>query len=148
MTGRLSDRPMILAASIPHLGQTTPTAALGLRAIRSLLTHLDASRPQTVLDMPLISGKRGDSEPGVGKYVAFPRKSSHIAGVRGQARPYICGYDDRPGDISVTLRSSPFPLWRAYSNTLVYTPSNIDVIVRTGTRDRSNRVRISDETRA
>jgi hypothetical protein len=39
---------MILAASIPHLGQTTPTAAFGLRAIRSLLTPLDAGRPLTV----------------------------------------------------------------------------------------------------
>jgi hypothetical protein len=28
MMGRLSDRPMMRAASIPHLGQTTPTAAV------------------------------------------------------------------------------------------------------------------------
>jgi hypothetical protein len=28
MTGKLSDRPMMRAASIPHLGQATPTAAL------------------------------------------------------------------------------------------------------------------------
>jgi hypothetical protein len=33
MTGKLSDRPMIRAASIPHLGQTTPTAVLVRRAI-------------------------------------------------------------------------------------------------------------------
>jgi len=26
--GRLSERPMMRAASIPHLGQTTPTAVL------------------------------------------------------------------------------------------------------------------------
>ena len=26
--GKLSDRPMIRAASMPHLGQTTPTAVL------------------------------------------------------------------------------------------------------------------------
>ena len=39
---------MIRAASIPHLGQTTPTAAFGLRAIRSLLMPLDAGRPLTV----------------------------------------------------------------------------------------------------
>ena len=51
MTGKLSDRPMIRAASIPHLGQITPTAAFGLRAIRSLLARLDASWPLTVLWM-------------------------------------------------------------------------------------------------
>ena len=56
MTGRLSDRPMIRAASIPHLGQTTPTAALGLRAIRSLLTRLDANRLPTVLIGLPVSG--------------------------------------------------------------------------------------------
>src|SRR5262245_59731390 len=56
MTGRLSDRPMIRAASIPHLGQTTPTAALGLRPIRSLLTRLDANGPPTVLNISTLSG--------------------------------------------------------------------------------------------
>jgi hypothetical protein len=59
MMGRLSDRPMIRAASIPHLGQTTPTAAFGLRAIRSLLTRLDAVGPLTVLVTTLLSVQPG-----------------------------------------------------------------------------------------
>jgi hypothetical protein len=48
MTGKLSDRPMMRAASMPHRGQITPTAVLGLLAIPSLLTRLDAASALTV----------------------------------------------------------------------------------------------------
>ena len=119
MTGRLSDRPMIRAASIPHLGQTTPTAALGLRAIRSLLTRLDASAPPTVLCIPEISAAARLS-PRVSENTSFLEAKSAFSPVNlksmqdstpapARQPPYICGYDARGADISVALESVSFP---------------------------------------
>lgn len=122
MTGRLSDRPMIRAASIPHLGQTTPTAALGLRAIRSLLTRLDASAPLTVLCIPEISVtahpslrmSENTSFSG-GQISAFPGKFEKVCKISpGALRvpAYICGYDARGADISVALQYRGFAALR------------------------------------
>ena len=82
MTGKLSDRPMILAASIPHLGQTTPTAALGLRAMRSLLTRLDASWPSTVLPTLFELTCIVALSPGMSGNQSFPARNSRVFFVR------------------------------------------------------------------
>jgi hypothetical protein len=60
---------MMRAASMPHLGQITPTAVLGLRAIPSLLTRLDAASALTVR-MILRVSKCPES---VVKYVSLDR---------------------------------------------------------------------------
>ena len=90
---------MIRAASIPHLGQTTPTAALGLRAIRSLLTPLDADGALTVRvsEIETLCAL---------KLATFPidlETMQEPARARPLSLPYICGYDSRGGDISVGL---------------------------------------------
>ena len=100
---------MIRAASMPHLGQTTPTAALGLRAIRSLLTRLDAAASLTVLSIPEMSATARlcalleDASFLRGKSVFLLsiqkacKKTPHALAQSS----YICGYDGGTADISV-----------------------------------------------
>jgi hypothetical protein len=116
MTGKLSDLPIILAASIPHLGQMTPTAALVLRAIRSLLTRLDAGWPPTVLNTPtLVLSVAACFGPGLSGNTSFsPRETAIFPMYRGShargaptSGPYNYGYDVTLPDISVTLDFGP-----------------------------------------
>jgi len=113
---------MIRAASMPHLGQTTPTAALGLRAMRSLLTRLDAMASLTVLSIPEISATARLCAP-VSEDVSFLRgKSVFLLSMRKACKkaphafaqpPYICGYDGNSADISVGPSFMTFSEFRA-----------------------------------
>jgi hypothetical protein len=66
------------AASIPHLGQITPTAVLGLRAIRSLLTSLDADEARTVLSMPTTTAAVPRFRPGLSENESFLGRSTAV----------------------------------------------------------------------
>jgi hypothetical protein len=116
---------MIRAASIPHLGQTTPTAALGLRAIRSLLTPLDAGRPLTVR----VSGI--DAVRAL-KFTTFAIQSETCKKPPrrlGCCLPYICGYDGQKGDISVGVGSPILRCLPPLFDMVVPRPPRIDAIV-------------------
>ena len=80
---------MIRAASIPHLGQTTPIAALGLRAIRSLLTRLDANGPPTVLNIPTPSARRRDEAESVWKGFAISLQNASKLHKENRARTAV-----------------------------------------------------------
>jgi len=122
---------MIRAASIPHLGQTTPTAALGLRAMPSLLTRLDAGWPLTVRCMPLISARRGicPEVSGIESFLASKLPSFPTVRDTMQETPpsrdatresaYICEYDAQGADISVTCFSGLLGACATLFDTLV-----------------------------
>lgn len=130
---------MIRAASIPHLGQTTPTAALGLRAIRSLLTCLDADPPVTVLGIPVISvcpriGPRVSVNESLLRckraiFAIYLENMQETALPHNLCTPYICGYDARGSDISVTRQKSVNARLRGCSDMFVTSRPYINAIV-------------------
>ena len=69
---------MMRAASIPHLGQITPTAVLGLRAIRSLLTSLDADGLRTVRSRPTTTSAAPRFRPGLYEIESFLGRSTAV----------------------------------------------------------------------
>jgi hypothetical protein len=131
---------MIRAASIPHLGQTTPTAALGLRAIRSLLTRLDADWPPTVLCTafrsatpricPLVSGIESflSSKPSIFPINSKTCKNPPRVAARLTLHLWIRRSTSRHFRHPSICR---FPPLRAWFDTFVTSGTDIDVIVGT-----------------
>src|SRR4051812_11502689 len=69
MMGKLSDLPMMRAASMPQRGQTTPTAALVRLAIDLAPVPLDAGNATAVSGLPPLPDK-GATDPITGVFLA------------------------------------------------------------------------------
>ena len=100
---------MIRAASMPHLGQTTPTAALGLRAIRSLLTRLDATASLTVLSIPEMSATACLRAPVLEDASFLRGKSVFLLSFGKHARNRPTRSRSRPTFVDTTAGEPTFP---------------------------------------
>jgi hypothetical protein len=100
---------MIRAASMPHLGQTTPTAALGLRAIRSLLTRLDATASLTVLSIPEMSATACLRAPVLEDASFLRGKSVFLLSFGKHARNRPTRSRSRPTFVDTTANQPTFP---------------------------------------
>src|SRR6266536_2878523 len=136
MMGRLSDRPMMRAASIPHRGQTTPTAVLvrlamdrsyPLRCIR-----LDARNAVTVSRLAG-RGPREAPDP-----ITATFRTGHLFPVSLLVNPLWGGARNGPNKlrlfssqsyIPVDSRNAAEPVFGGTSDTRVATFYRIDVFV-------------------